>query len=103
MQAATLALMFVFSGAPRDVGNWPQFRGPGGDGHAQAADLPRTWSETANVAWETPIHGRGWSSPVVWGGQVWLTTATESGERLFAVCVDRDSGKIVRDIRVFDV
>ena len=83
--------------------NWPQFRGPHGDGHSGAARPPRTWSETSNIAWKTPIHGRGWSSPVVWEDQIWVTTAAEDGRRLFAVCVDRDSGEVVHDVHVFDV
>ncbi len=83
--------------------NWPQFRGPHGDGHAEATDLPTTWSETEHIAWKTPIHGRGWSSPVVWGQQIWLTTATEDGHELYVLCIDFPTGKILRDIKLFDV
>ncbi|MBM3848103.1 MAG: quinonprotein alcohol dehydrogenase, partial [Verrucomicrobia bacterium] len=82
---------------------WPQFRGPTGDGNVRSARLPITWSETNNVRWKTPIHGRAWSSPVIWGNQIWVTTATEDGRVLSAICVDRDSGKIVHDIRLFNV
>ena len=81
--------------------NWPEFRGPHGDGHADAAALPLTWSETEHVRWKTAIHDRGWSSPVIWGDQIWLTTATQDGKQMFAVQVDRKSGAIVRDILVF--
>src|SRR5687768_9630202 len=59
--------------------NWPQFRGPNGDGHSDAKGLPVTWSETENVRWKTPVHGKAWSSPVIWGTQVWMTTAPEEG------------------------
>ncbi len=83
--------------------NWPQFRGPNGDGHSDAHGLPLTWSEQQNVKWKTPIHGRAWSSPVIWGSQIWLTTATEDGKELFAICVDRDSGKVIHDVKLFDV
>jgi outer membrane protein assembly factor BamB len=85
------------------VANWPEFRGPTRDGHADSQGLPLTWSETENVVWKTPIHDRGWSSPVIWQNQIWVTTATEDGTQLFAVCIDRDSGKILRDVKVFDV
>ena len=81
--------------------NWPELRGPDRDGHADARKLPLTWSETNHVVWKTPIHDLGWSSPVIWGDQIWLTTAAEDGQRLFAVCVQRDTGKITRDIQVF--
>jgi outer membrane protein assembly factor BamB len=83
--------------------NWPQFRGPEGNGHSGAQGLPLTWSETQNVKWKTPIHGRAWSSPVIWADQIWLTTATEDGRQLFAVCLDRNSGKIVHDLKLFEV
>jgi outer membrane protein assembly factor BamB len=82
--------------------NWPQFRGPRGAGHADAAGLPIQWSETENVRWKTAIHGKGWSSPVIWGEQIWLTTARPEGDQMFAICVDRGTGKIVHDIMVFE-
>jgi outer membrane protein assembly factor BamB len=81
--------------------NWPQFRGPGGPGISDSAGLPQKWDEKTNVKWKAPIHGKGWSSPVVWGNQVWLTTATEDGAELFAVCVDRETGKLVHDLKLF--
>jgi outer membrane protein assembly factor BamB len=98
------ALLFVLACATRMAAgeeNWPEFRGPSGDGHADAANLPITWSESEHIRWKTPIHDRGWSSPVIWGNQIWLTTATEDGKKMFAVQIDRDSGKIVRDLLVF--
>ena len=78
--------------------NWPQFRGPEGDGRSDAVGLPLRWSDTENVKWKTAIHGRGLSSPVVWGNQVWMTTATEDGKEQYAVCLDRDTGKVLHDI-----
>lgn len=89
--------------SPEAKKNWPQFRGPTGDGHAQAVGLPLRWSETENIVWKTAIHDRGWSSPVVWEDQVWLTTATPDGKRLFAVCVDWKTGKTIHDVLVFEV
>ncbi len=83
--------------------HWPQFRGPNGGGHSASSKLPLTWSENQNVKWKTPIHGKAWSSPVIWGSQVWLTTATEDGHALSVLCVDRDSGKVLRDTKLFDV
>lgn len=82
---------------------WWQFRGPTGDGHAAASELPVAWSERKNVAWKTPIHDRGWSSPVIHGGQIWLTTATHDGHKLFAICLDKDTGRVVHDLHIFDV
>jgi outer membrane protein assembly factor BamB len=59
--------------------NWPQFRGPKSDGVVAATGLPDTWSKTENVAWNVEIPGRGWSSPIVWGDRVFLTTAIRMG------------------------
>src|SRR5437016_5849185 len=94
------AVLVISAWASED---WPQFRGPNGDGRSDSHDLPLTWSESENVKWKTPVHGKAWSSPVILGDQVWLTTATEDGRELFVVCVDRGTGKILRDERIFEV
>ncbi|HEX3657734.1 MAG TPA: PQQ-binding-like beta-propeller repeat protein [Pirellulales bacterium] len=84
--------------------DWPQFRGPDGQGHAPAnAQPPLTWSEQENVRWKTAIPGEGWSSPVVLGRQIWMTTAVDRGHSLRAVCVDRDSGSVLHDVEVFRI
>jgi outer membrane protein assembly factor BamB len=101
--ALSLALLAAFAAVSRADDNWPQFRGPNGTGISDAKGLPVKWSEKENVVWKTKIHDKGWSSPVVWGNQVWLTTAANGGAELYAVCVDRDSGKVIHDVKVFDV
>ncbi|MCC6510840.1 MAG: PQQ-binding-like beta-propeller repeat protein [Pirellulaceae bacterium] len=82
---------------------WWQLLGPHGNGHANGADLPVQWTDRENVSWKTAIHDRGWSSPVIHGHQIWLTTATADGHKLYAVCVDKNSGRILHDRQVFDV
>jgi outer membrane protein assembly factor BamB len=94
---------FFLSGSAFAGEVWPQFRGPRGDGCSDSKGLPKQFGETKHLKWKTPVHGRGWSSPVVWGEQVWVTTATTDGKELFGVCVDRASGKVVHDLKVFDV
>lgn len=101
MLAALLLMLASLTG--QADGHWPQFRGPDGNGHSAARDLPLNWSETQNVVWKTPIHGRGWSSPVIYGGQVWLTTATADGRQLYALCLDRETGRVLRELKLFDV
>ena len=54
------------------------------------------------MKWKTPLHDKGWSSPVVWGDQIWVTAATEDGKKDYAICVDKNSGKIVHDIHLWD-
>src|SRR4051812_2299599 len=85
--------------------DWPQFRGPTGQGHAADAKVPVEWSKDKNIAWKTPIAGLGWSSPVIVGGRVYLTSAVpdaKSGETsLRAVCLEARDGKTVWDVEVF--
>ena len=70
-------------------------------GATQPLGLPLHWSETENVSWKTPIPDRGWSTPVVLGGQVWLTTATIDGHDFFAICVDARTGQIRFNEKLF--
>ena len=100
MFALTYAL-YAQNGTTEDY--WNQFRGPNGDGKATATHLPIEFNETKNVRWKVPIHDKGYSSPVVWDNQIWVTTAREDGRELFAICVDLESGDILHDIKVFDV
>jgi outer membrane protein assembly factor BamB len=87
--------------------DWPDFRGPGHSGHVTGPGdstligLPLVWSETNNVKWRTPIPHKGWSTPVVLGNQIWLTTAPASGREFFAICVAADTGKILSNERIF--
>ncbi|MCC6511275.1 MAG: PQQ-binding-like beta-propeller repeat protein [Pirellulaceae bacterium] len=118
----TLALQLSLACAEDSL----QWRGTDGQGHSKATNLPVTWSETSNVAWKTEIPGRGWSTPVISGNQIWLTTAietvakpedaekrlkTNTGDQpltllerveLRAVCVDRESGRILQNVLLID-
>lgn len=103
LRALLFILSILTSLLVRAEENWPQFRGPTGQGVSNATALPVTWSETENVKWKTAIHGKAWSSPVVLGDQLWITTATEDGTDLFAIAVDRATGKIIHDLKLFHV
>lgn len=83
--------------------DWPQFRGPDGQGHSSEKSLPTDWSESKNVAWKVPVPGRGWSSPVVADGRVWLTTATQTGRdsSLRLLSFDAATGRASVDVEVF--
>jgi outer membrane protein assembly factor BamB len=100
---AAVGVCLAIGAALEAADRWTEFRGPSGTGHSDSAGLPREWSESRNVAWKTRIHGRGWSSPVVLDGQVWLTTATREGHELSVLALDRDSGRVVHDIKLFEV
>ena len=96
----SVLMLFFLLGWLAARADWPEFRGPWGDGHVSAPGdtqpigLPLHWSETENVKWKTEIPERGWSTPVVLGDQVWLTTATPDGRDFFAICVDAPTGRI---------
>jgi len=80
--------------------DWPMWRGPKGDGTTGEEGFPTRWSATENVVWKTPIPGKGHSSPIVWGGQVFVTSAIEEGDpnqakdRLL-LCLDRKDGRVL--------
>jgi outer membrane protein assembly factor BamB len=100
--------VFVVFCAERGVwADWPEFRGPWGNGHVSAPGdsekigLALRWSETENVRWKTAIPHLGWSTPVVMDGKVWLTTATEGGNDFFVICVDAETGRILLNKKVF--
>ena len=76
----TVLLAAILAAGHADAGqDWPQFRGPHGDGTSAARNVPLTWSESNNIDWKVAVPGRGRSSPVVIGDRVWLTTALEQG------------------------
>ncbi|MCW5976994.1 MAG: PQQ-binding-like beta-propeller repeat protein [Bryobacteraceae bacterium] len=94
--------------------DWPQFRGPTGQGNSAETGLPLAWSESKNIVWKTPVPGRGWSSPAIQGDRIWLTSAADPeglaasvanlllrGRSLRAIALDRATGRIVHNVEVF--
>ena len=98
-----IACALRIHGAPGvDTDDWPQFRGPTGQGHSTETGLPIEWSESHNIVWKTPVPGRGWSSPVVADGRIWLTTATmDKGASLRALAYDVGNGRELINVEVF--
>jgi outer membrane protein assembly factor BamB len=82
--------------------NWPQFRGPTGQGISAETGLPLHWGPESNVVWKTAIPGQAWSSPIVWDDHVFVTSAAEAGTQCRVLCLDRDTGKLLWDKHVFD-
>jgi outer membrane protein assembly factor BamB len=115
-----VSLPLLVSGAALfGADSWPGFRGPTADGHATGKNVPTTWSEKENIRWKVAIHGKGWSSPVVLGDRVWVTTADEVLDlnaptvkgggapanpvkevTLCAVCLDRKTGAVLHDLKL---
>ena len=81
---------------------WPQFRGPTGQGLSAAVQVPVAWSASEHVAWKVEIPGRGWSSPVLSRGRLYLTAAVgEADKTLHALCLDAADGRVLWDTEVF--
>lgn len=92
----------VAAPAPRD--EWPEFRGPTGQGHTTATGLPLEWSAEKNVVWKQPVPGTGWSSPVVGRGRIYLTTALPgpgATPSLRTLCLDAGDGRVLWNTEVF--
>lgn len=82
--------------------SWPDFRGPTGQGWGiDAVNTPTQWSESDGIKWKIAVPGRGWSTPVLGNGLLWLTTATNEGHSLRAMAVEFATGKVVHDVEVF--
>jgi outer membrane protein assembly factor BamB len=98
---AVLLTLALSSVEPLAAEDWPQFRGPTGQGISTETGLPVEWSAESGVAWRTPVPGQGWSSPVVYGERVFVTTATEEGRSFRLLCLDRATGEVLWDREVF--
>jgi outer membrane protein assembly factor BamB len=98
-----VALLLTLTLTPPTFADWPQFRGPTGQGLSDAKSPPTEWGPDTNVAWKVEVPGKGWSSPVVAAGRVYLTTAVPegAGQSLRAVCMDAKTGGTVWDKEVF--
>ena len=80
--------------------DWPQFRGPDGQGHSKSKNVPLEWSDEKNVKWKMAVPGKGFSSPVIFNQQIWMTSAENEGKSLHAICLDKTSGKLIHNIKV---
>ncbi|MEZ6055440.1 MAG: PQQ-binding-like beta-propeller repeat protein [Planctomycetaceae bacterium] len=74
--------------------NWPQWRGPAGDGTSAETSLPVKWSATENIEWKVAIPYTGHASPIVWGETIFVTGVDEANERRMLMALDRRDGKV---------
>ena len=94
-------------GSPEATADWPQFRGPTGQGHGVAQNLPVEFGPGKNLAWKVTVPGKGWSSPVIVKGRVYLTTAITdranrlAGLTLAALCLEAATGRVIWNHHVF--
>ena len=98
---ACLFTLFLFAVGMAESENWPQFRGPTGQGLSGETGVPVQWSATDNVAWKTSLPGDAFSSPIVWGDHVFVTTATDNGESCRVIALERTTGRVLWNREVF--
>jgi outer membrane protein assembly factor BamB len=96
---SSLSLLACVSAAHAE--NWPEFRGPGRQGISTETNLPLKWNQNENILWKSAIPGDSWSTPIIWGDRVFLTTATEEGQSCRILCLEATSGKTLWDKEVF--
>jgi outer membrane protein assembly factor BamB len=95
-----VAFLFGSGQARSQDKNWTHFRGSNLNGMAVNENVPLKWDDSV-IKWKTEIHDNGYSSPVVFDNQIWVTTAKPDGKELYAVCIDFQTGGIIYDIKVF--
>ena len=98
-----LSVIFLFAGCAGsdNAENWTHFRGSQMDGHAQTQTAPLEWSENSNIVWKTEVKGKGYSSPVVFGNQIWITSATDDGKEFYTLCFDFETGELLDEKTIF--
>src|SRR5579872_6933991 len=101
-------VLACFSSTVAQAEDWTEFRGPTGQGLSTAQGLPTHWTTLENVAWRREIPGKGWSSPVLLGEKVYLTTAVPKKaaetavQSLRAICLNANDGEILWNVEVFE-
>jgi outer membrane protein assembly factor BamB len=98
-----LPVLIALTGLSARAEDWPQFRGPTGQGHSTEQGLPLEWSENRNIAWKTSVAGKGWSSPVVAGDRIFLTSAISDpkGTSLRLLAFEIATGREVASTEIF--
>ncbi len=86
--------------APAQEEEWPGWRGPRGDGTSRESGFPLRWSAGEGILWKVAVPGRGYSSPIVWGDRIFLTTCIEERQERRLICIDRRDGRTLWDRRV---
>lgn len=101
MACITVLVAVVHLNSAAQPGNWTHFRGSNLNGIAAGCNIPVSWNDSTHVAWKTAIPGKGWSSPVIFENQVWITTATDDGKTMSALCTELATGKIIFNKTLF--
>ncbi len=96
-----VVIVFLGFSCSRSDENWTHFRGSQMNGHAATETAPLHWSEDSGFVWKMQVPGKGYSSPVVYGNQVWLTSATEDGREFYALCYDFETGELLDKKTIF--
>ncbi len=88
-----LTLLIATSISVTQAQNWPNWRGPDGDGSSIETNLPTEWDSITNVVWKSPVPGTGLSSPIVWEDRLFMTTALQETQEKILLCYDCETGQ----------
>jgi outer membrane protein assembly factor BamB len=95
MRTCSIATFILILSMPATAENWPMWRGPRGDGTSLELNVPTVWGNTENIAWKTPIPGKGHASPIVWGDRIFVVTALREQQERMLLCLDASTGGIL--------
>jgi len=95
-----VVLLMLTSATNVQAENWPNWRGPNGDGTSSETNLPTKWDSTTNVLWKVPIPGIGHASPIVWGDKLFTVTAKPETQEKLLLCYDTKTGNLLWQVDV---
>lgn len=96
-----VTVLLLLSGCNKQDQNWTHFRGSGLDGHSRVKSAPLHWDKNSSIVWKVPVKGLGWSSPVVYEDQIWLTSASGNGKEFYTLCFDFETGQLLDEKTIF--
>jgi len=82
--------------------SWTGYRGNTDNGYSEAKNVPVHWNDSTNIVWKVPVPGRGWSTPIILDGNIWLTTATPDGKEFRVIEINEKTGNELRNIKIFE-
>jgi len=88
-------LLLLIINPEAEAQNWPNWRGPNGDGTSTETNIPTKWDSVTNVVWKVPVPGQGYSSPIIWQDFLFMTTAIQESQEKVLLCYNNKNGKLL--------
>jgi outer membrane protein assembly factor BamB len=90
-----ITVWIIFSNSPAHAENWPNWRGPNGDGTSSGTSFPVVWDSVKNIVWKSTVPGTGYSSPIIWEDRLFITTASVANQEKMLLCYDCHTGRLL--------